>query len=82
MQAEFKGDSRQTVYGGKYGETSTPAWTILNLTAEYKFSILNSRFSIRGGVENLFDRLYSTYADWNGIPQKGRNIYLNLSFEL
>ena len=78
MQAELKGDSRQTVYGGKYGETSAPAWNILNLTAEYRISDL----TLRAGVENLFDRLYSTYADWNGIPQKGRNIYLNLSFEL
>jgi iron complex outermembrane receptor protein len=29
-------------------------------------------------VENLFDRRYTTYSDWNGIPQKGRNIYVNI----
>ena len=45
-------------------------------------SILYSQFSIRAGVENLFDKQYATYADWNHIPQKGRNIYMNLTFEL
>ena len=38
--------------------------------------------SITSGVENLFDKQYATYADWNHIPQKGRNIYMNLTFEL
>ena len=36
----------------------------------------------RFGIENLFDKHYTTYADWCDIPQKGRNIYINLSFEL
>ena len=75
-----------------YGETAAKAWTIVNLAAQYQFGILcgakrqsrarNLEFIIRAGVENLFDKQYATYADWNHIPQKGRNIYMNLSFEL
>ena len=39
-------------------------------------------FIVRAGVENLFDKQYATYADWKHIPQKGRNIYLNLTLTL
>ena len=77
-RAELKGNAVQTDYAAKYGETKTPAWNIVNLSAAYQFS----QFSVRAGVENLFDRKYSSYSDWNNIPQKGRNIYVNLSFEL
>lgn len=82
LQAEMKGHTRQAKYSRKYGETETPAWTIVNLSANYQFTIHNSQFTIRAGVENVFDKFYATYADWCHIPQKGRNIYLNFSFEL
>ena len=75
--AEVKGHARQAKYGKKYGETETAAWTILNLSATYSWRII----TLRVGIENLFDKYYATYADWCHIPQKGRNIYLNLSFE-
>ena len=81
-RVEVKGNADQTDYSAKYGESETPAWNIINLSAAYQFSIFNFQFSIRAGVENLFDKNYSSYSDWNNIPQKGRNIYLNLSFEL
>ena len=81
-QATIKGNARQSNYGDKYGETAAKAWTIVSLAASYQFSILHSQFSIRAGIENLFDKQYATYADWNHIPQQGRNIYMNLTFEL
>ena len=80
-QATVKGNARQNNYGEKYGETAAKAWTIVNLAAQYQFGIRNLEFVIRAGVENLFDKQYATYADWNHIPQKGRNIYVNLTFE-
>lgn len=75
---EVKGNARQTDYGGKYGEKAAHAWVVCNLNVQRDFSF----FTIRAGVENLFDRRYSTYSDWNHIPQKGRNIFLNLTFDL
>ncbi len=81
-QAVVKGNMRQTNYGGKYGETAAKAWTIVNLSVLYQISNLKPQTSIRFGVENLFDKQYATYADWNHIPHKGRNIYLNLTFAL
>ena len=92
LQAEVKGHTRQAKYGKKYGESETAAWTIVNLSANYQFSIKHyplgrrtlarQELALRAGVENLFDKYYATYADWCHIPQKGRNIYVNLSFEI
>ena len=82
VQATIKGNAHQSNYGEKYGETAAKAWTIVSLAASYQFSILHSQFSIRAGVENLLDKHYATYADWNHIPQKGRNIYMNLTFNI
>ena len=81
-QATIKGNARQSNYGEKYGETAAKVWTILNLSASYQCIMHNAQCIIRFGVENLFDKQYATYADWNHIPQKGRNIYMNLTFEL
>ena len=82
VQATVKGNTRQSNYGEKYGETPASEWAIVNLSAQYQWSMVNSQWSIRFGVENLFDKQYATYADWNHIPQKGRNIYMNLTLEL
>ena len=82
IQAEVKGHTRQAKYGQKYGETETGAWTVVNLSANYQLAINRYQLVLRAGVENLFDRYYATYADWCHIPQKGRNIYMNLSFDL
>lgn len=73
------GALRQSRWGEKYGETVTPAYTVFNLTAEYPLTFSEVRISLRAGIENLLDRRYSTYADWNDIPQKGRNIYAGAS---
>ena len=83
-KAELQGNACQINYGKKYGETQTPAWAIFNLSANYQLSIFNSQLpvSLRAGIENLFDKRYTTYADWCDIPQKGRNIYVNISLEL
>ena len=81
-QATVKGNARQNSYGEKYGETAAKAWTIVNLSASYQCIMHNAQCIIRFGVENLFDKQYATYADWNHIPQKGRNIYMNLTFTL
>ena len=80
--AVVKGHTRQHNYGEKYGGTAAKAWTIVNLAAQYQLLIVNYQLSIRAGVENVFDHSYATYADWKHIPQKGRNIYMNLTFTL
>lgn len=81
-QAVVKGNARQVRYGAKYGETSTPAYAIVNASVQYGFDAFGTSMTLRGGVENLFDRHYSSYSDWNAIPQKGRNVYINVNITL
>ena len=81
-KVELRGNSRQVNYGEKYGETATPAWVIGNISGEYTLSIHKYALTLRVGVENLFDKRYTTYSDWCDIPQKGRNVYVNLSVQL
>ena len=75
-QLTVKGNARQRDYGEKYGETATRAWTVVGISMQYA---LNKYLTLRAGGENLLDRHYATYADWNNIPQKGRNIYASLA---
>lgn len=78
LYTEVKGHTQQSKNGKKYGENKTKAWTIFNLSATYIWR----KMTLRAGVENLFDRYYATYTDWCHIPQKGRNLYMNISYEL
>ena len=81
-KVEVRGNSKQVNYGKKYGETRTPAWAIGNISGQYTLSIAAHDLTLRAGVENLFDKRYTTYADWCDIPQKGRNVYVNVSLRL
>lgn len=81
-KVELRGNSRQVNYGEKYGETATPAWVIGNISGQYTLSIHKYALTFRVGVENIADKRYTTYSDWCDIPQKGRNVYVNLSVQL
>ena len=81
-KAEVRGNSKQVNYGKKYGETATPAWAIGNISGQYTLLIQEHALTFRAGIENIFDKRYATYSDWCDIPQKGRNVYVNLSWTL
>ena len=81
-RVELRGNGKQVNYGKKYGETATPAWAVGNISGEYALYVDVCVLTFRAGVENLLDRRYSTYSDWCGIPQKGRNFYVNLNINL
>lgn len=65
----------------EFGETQKPAYTIVNLAISKSFNIKNQRLTLKAGVENLFDRYYSTFDNWFGIPRMGRNIYVNVIYK-
>lgn len=84
LRGVLRGHARQTNYGAKYGETVTPAWTVVDITAETDLKWLTGKSidsTLRLGVENLFDHRYTTYSDWCGIPQKGRNFFISLTLD-
>jgi iron complex outermembrane receptor protein len=63
-----------------YGEDKTAAYVLTGLSGGYDFHLGRKTVTLRGGVENLFDVRYSTYADWKNIPRKGRSLYMHLAF--
>lgn len=81
-EIQIQGHTTQINYNSFYGEDKTPGYTIINLNLGYKFYIFNGYLLTNLGIENILDKYYSTYSDWNNIPRMGRNIFLNLSFLL
>lgn len=65
----------------EFNETQKPAYTIMHIALSKEFSINNTHLTVKLGVENLFDKYYSTFDDWFGIPEMGRNIYTNVIFK-
>ena len=59
----------------------TPGYAVWHLNIGGQLRLGQVIANLHLGIENLFDRYYATYSDWNHIPQKGRNIYVNTSFQ-
>ena len=73
--------ARNSHCGAFYGETPTAGYAVCHLSVGTRWQWGNVGADLRLGVENLFDRHYSTYSSWNHIPQKGRNIYANATLQ-
>lgn len=76
------GNLAQAKYAAAYGETKTPSYIIYNCNAGYTFPWHQNKLNIQAGVENIFDKYYTTFSDWNKIPRQGRNFFVNLSYAL
>ena len=80
-EVSVEGASKQKDFSEKFGEDLTPAYAIVNFSAGYVFLIKkNYQINLRAGIENIANTYYSTFSDWNNIPRKGRNFYVNVSF--
>lgn len=73
------GNANQTDYSPNYGEDKTPGYTIINTSFGYKFLWNGLKFQFRTGIENVMDKEYSTYSDWNNLPRMGRNVFVNFT---
>ena len=74
------GADTQVNYSSYYGENKTQAYSVLNLNASYSFYINKTKLFLKAGIENVFDKNYSTYSDWQNIPRAGRNLFINASY--
>ena len=81
-QLSVQGDLSQWDFSAAYGEDHTAAYSVYNLSMDYSFKIKAHELTLQFGVENLFNRYYSTYADWGNIPRMGRNVFTALKFNL
>lgn len=75
-----EGAVAQTKYNITFGETPAAAYAIVNLAASKQFDFAKQKIVLKAGVENLFDRYYTTFADWNRVPRMGRNIFVNVVY--
>ncbi|WP_027375921.1 TonB-dependent receptor [Kaistella palustris] len=74
-----KGNAGHRDFAANYGETETPAYTLANGSIGYIFNFSGAKILAKAGIENIFDKYYTTYSDWNKIPRPGRNFFLNLN---
>lgn len=80
FEVATEGATKHYAYSKNYGETPTTAYAILNLSAGYKLLLSQHQLYVKVGVENVADTYYTTYADWNHIPRRGRNFFVSISF--
>lgn len=75
---KMQGAVKQVKYGAAFGETAANAFTVFDISASQQVKLGKARLIIKTGVENLLDRYYTTFADWNRIPRMGRNVFGNV----
>ncbi|TDS12938.1 iron complex outermembrane receptor protein [Sphingobacterium paludis] len=78
IQTSLNRDFAQAHFSPEFGEDRTAAYTIWNVSADYRFAFKPCTATIQVGVENIGNTYYSTYADWGNIPRMGRNIFTSL----
>jgi iron complex outermembrane receptor protein len=81
-EISVQGAGRQTNFSAEYGEDLTPPYLTANLSVGYSFKIRSVITNLKAGIENILDKNYSTYSDWNNIPRKGRNVFINWGLEI
>ena len=79
-EVSVAGNAKHNDYSSVYGEKLTPEYFLLNANLGYHFSFGKNKLFTKIGVENLLDRYYSTYSDWNQIPRAGRNFFVNINY--
>lgn len=80
-EASIEGSS-QNRNSIEFGETQKPAYVIANLALSKNFTFAQKDLTLKFGIENLFNKYYSAFDNWFGIPRMGRNIYGNIIFRL
>ncbi|OAV75057.1 Outer membrane cobalamin receptor protein, SusC/RagA family [Bacteroidales bacterium Barb7] len=75
-EAGVQAVAQQIDFSTEYGEDRTPEYLIASFSAGYGWRIKEVILHLKTGVENIFDKRYSTCSDWNNIPRKGRNFLL------
>ncbi len=80
MDINMFGALAQRNFSPEFGEDRSPAHTVFSVSMGKSLALGGDTVAIKAGVDNIFDRLYSTYSDWNNIPRMGRNFHISLSY--
>ena len=76
------GAGQQNDFSPEFGEDKTKAYTVFSLSLGRTFTIEDDAIYVKLGVENMFDKYYSTYTDWKNIPRMGRNFFITASYAI
>ncbi len=79
---KIRGAAKQVNFNSDFGEDQTLAYTVFSLNFGKTFYLNNDLVYAKMGVENLFDKKYSTYTDWKNIPRMGRNFFITLTYSM
>lgn len=74
--------AQQHISKERYGETPTPGYTIVNLSARKSYRLKKHEIIAAVRIDNLFDTYYYRHLDIMKIPRPGRNIACSLTFKL
>jgi len=80
IETELQGATKQLDFSPEFGENETAAYAVVNLSASRTLFLNQQKMTVKLGAENIFDTYYSTFSDWNNIPRRGRNLFVNLSY--
>ncbi|TXH23385.1 MAG: TonB-dependent receptor [Chitinophagaceae bacterium] len=79
-EATMQGALAQKEFSSLLGESNTAPYSIFNMAASYWFKFNRQKIQTKLGIENIFDQHYTTFANWNKVPQMGRNVFVNLIY--
>lgn len=80
-EISMEGAAKQRHYGIAFGENPAQAYTVFNVSVAKQLQWNNKQIQAKTGIENITDRHYRTFSDWNNIPRMGRNFYLNVIYK-
>lgn len=80
-EASLNSDFKQTRFSTAFGEDATPDYHLWNLSMQYEIPFDRYQIEFQIFAENIFNRNYTTYADWKNFPRMGRNFQLRIQFQ-
>ena len=76
---ECLGNTTQNKYSSHFGENKTASYSVLNLNTSFK---INTNYQVKLGIDNVLDKQYSTFSDWNNLERKGIDLYVKIKLIL
>ncbi len=81
-ELSIRGAGKQVNFNPEFGEDQTLAYTVFSMALGKTFYISNNQLYAKAGIENIFDKYYSTYTDWRNVPRMGRNFFFTISYKI
>ena len=79
VQLDVEGATDQPKVNAALGEAPLKGYVLAGGSVMRSWSWrTEQKLTTQLGIENAFDQRYTTFADWNRLPQMGRNVYVQI----